>query len=522
MLLAVGGCARAEKGFVCTATGNALDDAVCADLAGKSYRPSLASDAEICARLFLDALGRRATNEEIAGCAGRDIDALLRSMQSTEGYRRTQKKRWADRLGYSDLFTDPILIKSLDGLVDDLYQGRLLYPDFVARVLSHPAFISRFIAYGLRETVTEGAFRAFLGRPATTPEIQDIDVLWSPWRRKYKEVEGVALTGTTARYAPPVIDPFACEAGVHACVSTIFGVTSLDFPRNGRTTLIALSDLSAEDWRALETPGRLLASTTMLDEAAADEVLQRFLGWDLGSRLPEARRILAERLRRTGDLVDLERVVLTSIAYRQSARADAEHPRPRALVDDPLAYGPTKMLDAESWLDSAGMFIGLDLGGCDDRYPNLPEDGYANVAPLDDTYPRKSDGSFDTWYRDTASAMGGCPGFLGRGESAPRARRTLAAIDTAAATDRAMIELCFVRDASSLLPAGVDARDRSAAALRSTAIQVWTRAWARMPEEPEVAALLEAASSGCDDCDAESLARGLCSAVLGGASYAVE
>lgn len=505
---------------------NPLDKVLCEEYAAAGYEPIQADAQELCTRLSVDLLGVRPSKAEIeASCAGKDIVDVVRSYQGSKQYRMTQRRRWADRFQYSDYTVDVMSIRKLDRLVDDLYRDRIGYKEFAQIALSHPGFVGRHIGYGQPDFVAEAAFKAFLGRSATTPERLDVGNLWKAWAGGGFFPGEDALVGDDAGFfgygVEPMVDPFACEAGVMSCRSTLLGDASIEFPRDGRETYILASDLTDADWDALREPGRLFTSLPMFWEAQVDEALVRYLGYDLGKIRPAARQRLVEHFKSTGgDLRKLERVIVTSWAYRQSATTTPE--RPSGIRFQPFAYGPTKAMIAETFLASVGALAGEDAGNCDWRYPNLPDWYYpgdeALDEALDDVYPRDADGNIDRWFRDLAVQMGGCPGTMDFNTYMPRERSNHVGLMAAVAQEEAVVELCFVRSAGGLIPEGVDPSDFRPAAVSATIRHVLDRAVGGATEA-EVAAIVAARLEGCPRCTSEAVARDLCAGIASGAEF---
>lgn len=508
---------------------NPLDVELNKEFQAAGYVPKEAPAVELCTRLWVDMLGVRPTATEIAQeCAGRDIGDVVRTLQRTPEYRETQRRRWADRFQYSEYFVDIYSIKQLDGLVDDLYRRKIGYADFAVDAMGSPGFSGRFIGYGQPDQVAQAAFQAFLGRAATRPEALDVGNLWRSWTGGYIVEDGpggpAAFTDPPAySFGPtPYIDPWACEAGVRECRSTILGDAVVSFPRNGREQFLSFDQLTEEDRDVLKAPGRLFVTTPMFWEAQVDDVLQRYLGYDLGTRLPDARQALVRWFRASGgDVVRLERVVLTSWAYRQSAYED--QPRPASLRFEGFAWGPTKPMLAEAWLASLSKVVGRDLGNCDWRYPNLPDWYYADpnidVVLGDDVhYKRNTDGTYDRWFRDAAGQMGGCPGSFDYSSYSARTRSTHIGLMTSVAQEELLVDLCLVGEAPALLPRGTAKDDTSAEALRAAATHVMARVHGRVPT-PEELSEVHAAMSGCRGCTAETVARDLCAGLAGGVEW---
>ncbi len=532
----------------CNANSDALDAALCPTFEAAGYEPIAASDTELCTRLSVDMVGLRPSAAWIQDrCAGRSPYDVVVSLQHTKEYRETQRRRWADRFQYNDSMVDVKSIHDLDELVDRLYSEEMSYPEFAEVALAHPGFVGRFIGYGQPDAVADAAFRAFLGRPATAPERLDVGNLWRPWSNQNVVVEdgGPPPNAAASRagadacpsdggpscgyygYGPvPQIDPLACEAGVHSCRSELLGSASVDFPAGSRTTPLAPDQLTVADWVALRTPGRLFTRQPMFWEAQVDEVLKRYLGYDLGQRRPEARLALIHWFQSTnGDLVRLERAVLVSWAYRQTAMDLPGRPRPESLMHDPIAYGPTKLMIPETWLASMGQVTGVPAGNCDWRYPNLPEwytpgyDTKLDALLSDVRFPKLADGRPDPAFRNRAASMGGCPGVIDYGSFTATTRNTNMGLLTAVAQEEAVVERCFLDAAPALVPEGLS----PAATGRDATIRVVEHAFRNTlgasPSSEDLAQTVFEVEADCPQCTAETMARDLCAGLSGGVEF---
>src|SRR5581483_4869915 len=110
---------------------------------------------------------------------------------------------------------------------------------------------------------------------------------------------------------------------------------------------------AAQSQRLMQLGGAFAARRDFW-EAAADRELKRFLGWwKEGVRhpdydVPEVRRVVADELVKAGNVPTIQRLIVTSLLYVASAQPSADH------ADPPLwSMGPTKLLAAEPWIDSA-------------------------------------------------------------------------------------------------------------------------------------------------------------------------
>lgn len=506
----------------CDGLTNPLDHAMCAEFYAADYKPLIAGDDELCSRLFIDTTGVRASAERIANeCAGKPAINVISGIQISDEYRRQMRRRWADRFSYSDAMVDALSIKELDRLVEDLYQEKISYKQFVIEAASHPGFVGRHNGYGQPDLTANAAFKAFLGRPATRPEMRDLANLWRPWITGFGVIDDVQDRANYGYGSAPMVDPQACNAGVASCESLLLGYSKLEFPGGTRVDSIRLVDLTPEQWDALRAPGRLFAELDATWEAQVDEALKRYLGYDLGELRPRARQALVDHFKKNdGNVVELERIILSSWAYRQTAKEVAGKERPEALRGSPIAYGPTKLMYAETWLHSIAAAIGRDIGECDWRYPNLPDfNGTPEIREMiGDYYPTDANGSIDTTFRSIARSVGGCPGAFDFGSFSISERTNNIGLITAVAQEEALIDLCFLGETPALFPPGLELSDKSEASLRETARHVLRRANGSVSEADlnEAVALYE---SGCPNCDVEGVARGLCSGLLGGIEF---
>jgi hypothetical protein len=509
-------------GDACAQVRNGVDRALCAEFASIDHQPLIASSDELCTRLSVDMLGRKPTPTERENCAAMDVVDVVTVYQNLDAYRKTQRRRWADRFGYADALVDPYAIKDLDALVDQLYRGESKYSDFATVALSHPAFVGRFISFGFPEEVAKAAFRIFLGRVATRPEASDLAPLWSAW------IAGGAFRAQDPEgftYGPiPYVDLVACEKDRRSCSSTLLGRATIELEPNGRTA-IPTAELTEQDWEQLRAPGRLFTSLDIFWESAVDEALEYYLGYDLGTLRPEVRDALVREFRQHQNIVELERAVLTSVAYVQSAREDADHPVPDAIKDLPLAHGPSKLMIPEAWLHSVGTAISTDVGDCDFRYPALSTTLYDAITfqpfdptDLEDFWPRKTDGTIDRTFSDMASAMGGCPGRFDFFSFTVTTRSNYLGLIAAVGQEEAALSLCLDSPAATLLPSDVSKTDASADSIRKTVGHVFTRLFGGATEE-EIGETTDRALAGCAGCNAEQVARQLCSGVSAGVEY---
>jgi hypothetical protein len=133
----------------------------------------------------------------------------------------------------------------------------------------------------------------------------------------------------------------------------------VDDTENIAGPLAAVGALDAPLRARLLSVGAALATREDFWEAAADRELKRFIGWwKDGIRrpdfdLPQVRTLLARELHKTGDLRWVQKLILTSLLYAGDAAPPSRVP---VGPEAPLwSMGSTKILAAESWLDSAAL-----------------------------------------------------------------------------------------------------------------------------------------------------------------------
>jgi hypothetical protein len=166
------------------------------------------------------------------------------------------------------------------------------------------------------------------------------------------------------------------------------------------------SSLAPADLAALETPGRLIAAQPEFAEAAVDAALVKYLGWWKAGTyrpdydLPAVRDALVKKFVADGyDIRKLENEIVTSVLYTQAARL-----APGQLASDPIwAFGPTRLLYAEAWLDTVGQGLNKSVGGCDFRFTGN------GANKIDGYYVWPASGAPKGFYFTTAQNLGGCP-----------------------------------------------------------------------------------------------------------------
>lgn len=320
--------------------------------------------ARLCRRLQQDLLGR-ADDAAPAGCSDASLDPLLRRLQAEPRYLLQSERQWRDALDLSpDL--DWRYLRRVYLLVDELHRGALRYDAFVAALLAEPAV-------ALSGFARSGAFTVFLGRRPSALEAEDFGRAFALWQSGYRQ--GGPDNLDVPEFGA-LIEPLACLS-LGGCQTTLFGgaaVQILPRPPNehGFSAPFAYEEATDAELAELGRPGARLAASPQIWEAAADHLLNRFLGWDDGAffprtpgvLLPKVRSALADFLASTGDLPAAERLLLSSWLYRQRAQ-DVPEPKPRPV----WAVGPLKRAPAETLLDGLLAGAPVDFGVSEPRYP---------------------------------------------------------------------------------------------------------------------------------------------------------
>ena len=392
----------------------------------------------LCRRLAIDLNGITPTASEISGICAQTppqiVDYYMNkasgpSSPSSPPYVYVNQRWWADSFQYqprgagTSFPTFEFYILDLDALVGQLYAGTIQYDEFTRRALASPAFARRFgiisnVNHDLIQIASQ-AYRVFIGREALPSEAQDFGNLWGGWAVNYVVATvgdagfpTCTQTGDTdgCRHDAVGLDGRQC-AGLQAltCESTVLGPYAA-IP--GTLGFVEYTDVnhgfSAADEQTAEAPGRAFIAQREWAEAAVDRVLVKYLGWwKAGVYLPDfqvpaVRDALVQYFINNGyDIRALEKEVLTSVLYTQQAAL-----QPGQQPANPLwAYGPTKVMYGEAWLDSLGQALGKKLGGCDYRFLADP---YVGTASFTYQYPLSA-GVSANYYPGQASLMGACP-----------------------------------------------------------------------------------------------------------------
>lgn len=393
---------------------NPVDRAICPSTWGVGLSTKPIVRAEACRRLHVDMLGIFPTHAQVQSrCEDEDWDQVVESLMREDAFIALNQRRWADTLAYDTESVSVERIFDMDRLVGKLYTGHIPYDQFAAVTSAHPVLTRRHDTPGDR---AEALFDLFMGRPPLGNERSDLGRLYNLWENGYYDHPelGIRLPDSHIRYrcldASGEPDPSA----LGECTSILYGYNELTLTpdlraqgEDGEWTMWA-GLLKSQEWSKLQLPGKLLARQGAFWEKAADDVLEGYLGYDLGRQVPAVREALVEHLlEHKGDVRALHHAVLTSQAYLQSATGDSQR-------QYRWSWGPLKQVEAEVWIDTLSQATGQDLGGCDWRI-NRPEsfleqNRVSTYALIQSSrWELDEEGSVRGDYRKLARTLGGCP-----------------------------------------------------------------------------------------------------------------
>lgn len=527
--------------------------------------PRDADRAELCRRMAIDLVGRIPTAAEQAACAGQTPAQMADAFMSQPGYLRTQRRAWAERLAFDGYLMWWGNAVEMDDLARRLYREEIRYDDFVGQIAVHPGFYARHQGDDWSAWVVS----TFLGRTARRDELDGLRPLTRPWMPRqfcdgavYYNLKQLGVSDAEAMTLCTLnlewgLQPCACQAGFGSpgCRSTTLGrtvdfgmegctgdyrdtlrVTRMTFPGNRPTTcpdgkpgchdrdllgkpLVPLPAIDDARRKRLGGLGEALAERTDFWEAAADRELKHLLGWWQSSfrrpdtDVPEVRAALAEELRRTGSVRAVQKLIVTSLLYAAPAEPPpgAAEPAP-----PPWSMGPTKLLAAESWLDSAGVAVGEVMGACDFRFINGFGLAYIfSDSALVERVPSTLGRTFSqAVYDATARALGGC--------DSDHPRPTVSSLGLTMAQHEVAQLVCGL--GSGVLPTGFKQSDTSDGALDGVVRHLYRRVLSREATDAEVAemrtdmrACLAAGKSAC--AGPEEATRWLCQRLIDSAEF---
>ena len=504
---------------------NPVNRGVCPSLWGVGLASQPVDRRQACRKLYVDMIGRYPTASEINGvCNTEDWSETVKALMATDEFVLVQQRRWADLLLYSNRIVNVERIYDADDLVRKAYQGYISWDLFAAVAASHPVLTRRYATAGDR---AEAAFRLFLHRPPYESERSDMGRLYSVWTMGYRDHSHLGrVPDAFLNYNCFDSDDNTPDAG--ACTSVLWGYNKIELSPDERREGEGEQEgtmwsgyMTADEWEAVQLPGRIMAEQTIFWEAAVDDVLMQYLGYDLGTSVQAVRHELVEYLlENEADIRSVHYAVATSLPYLQSNQGagDSEYR---------WTYGPLKQIDPEGWLDSVKRTTGVQLGTCDHRIPN-PEDfldeemganGWTFALVNNSRWVINEDRELVTDYRSLAQTLGGCP------NNEIGSRFTTVSILNTAVQEAYVAEVCDPSlagggvSASVLLPEGMD---RSTALSTSAAQDIVARQtrlfFGREPTDYELEQV-EAYADACTPkpCTAESFARPTCFALLSSA-----
>jgi hypothetical protein len=308
-----------------------------------------------------------------------------------------------------------------------------------------------------------------------------------------------------------------------ACTSVLWGFNRLilrpDFRANDNQTWAG--NLTDDEWRLLQTPGRIIGAWPEVWEKAASDVLSLYLGYDLVQYVPTVVQALVEHvLAHGGDIRSAHHAVATSRLYLQSTKCGDEDCDPAAEDVPPWTFGPLRQADPELWVNSLRALTDQAKRGCDHRIP-MPDDLLESIAGLqlvdDSLWSLDDEDDIEMGYADLVKTLGGCPDNEVSGRF-----KTVSILNTATQEGYAA-EICNPAmtedggiEAEILLPKsmGPSAELTDDVAVRTLEHQIGV--FFGRPATDEEREMATTGASACvpKPCSAESFGRSLCFALL--------
>ncbi|MFV8752604.1 DUF1549 domain-containing protein [Nannocystaceae bacterium ST9] len=510
---------------------NPVNIGMCKSTWGVGIETQAIDRRQACRKLYVDMIGRYPTPAEINDvCSNEDWGETVKSLMATPEFVLVQQRRWSDLLLYNNRITNIERIFDMDDLVRKVYQGYVPWDLFAAVTVSHPVLVRRYATPGDR---AEAVFRLFLHRPPYEAERSDMGRMFSVWSNGYRDH---SYLGTV----PDAYINYDCVNGgenpsdedIGQCTSILWGYNQLTLEPDERREISGEQEglmwsgyLTADEWEQLQLPGRVMAQQDTFWEAAVDDVLIQYLGYDLGTELQAVRFELKNYLlENAADIRAVHYAVATSVAYLQSSQGyDGSKFR--------WAYGPLKQAPAEAWIDSVKRTTGTKLGTCDHRIP-FPEDllydsegnplnGWAFALLNNSRWVIDNQREVVRDYQYLAQTLGGCP------SNEVSSRFTTVSILGTAVTEAFVAEVCDpavanqgnVAEISILLPEGMNRDQVLDETVAQDIVARQTRLfYGREPTEFELEAAVDYADQCTPKpCDAEHFARPVCFALLSGA-----
>ncbi|MGM0556635.1 MAG: DUF1549 domain-containing protein [Myxococcota bacterium] len=392
---------------------NPVNAGLCPSLWGVGLSHHEIDKTQACRRVYADMAGRFPTSQEAAECRDKPWDETVSSLLDSDDFVLVNQRFWADKLLYNNESVSIVRIYDADNLVEKLYRGRVPYDQFAAVISAHPVLTRRYSTAGDR---SEALFWLLMGRPPLGNERSDLARLYNLWDNGYYDHEelGMRLPDAFIEYECLTDDGQINDETKGECTSILWGYNELILRPDIRAEgddgdkRMWSGQLRTDEWEKLQAPGRILSQQRAFWEKAVDDVLEQYLGYELGTQVPEVRDQLVEYfLEHNADMRSLHYAVATSVAYRQSAFGDTESPYR-------WTYGPIKQVHAETWIDSIEQATGYDLAKCDHRLPETRDlersDRLSALALLQNSrWELDDDGEVRNDYRQLAQSLGGCP-----------------------------------------------------------------------------------------------------------------
>ncbi|PRQ03072.1 hypothetical protein ENSA5_18430 [Enhygromyxa salina] len=505
---------------------NPVNRGVCTNLWGVGLATQPVDRRQACRKLYADMVGRYPTPAELNGvCNNEDWSETVKALMATDEFVLVQQRRWADLMLYNNRIVNVERIFDQDDLVRKAYQGYVPWDLFAAVTASHPVLVRRYDTAGDR---AEAAFRLFLHRPPYESERSDMARLYAVWTNGYREHSHLGTVPDAYVNYNCVLGSDGQDADAGACTSVLWGHNKLTLEPDDRREnsgeqegIMWSGYMTADEWEAVQLPGRIMAQETIFWEAAVDDVLMQYLGYDLGTEVQAVRHeLVTYLLENEADIRSVHYAVATSIPYLQSSQGydDSEFR---------WTFGPLKQIAPEGWLDSIKRTTGADLATCDHRISH-PEDyldedmganGWTFALINNSRWIINEDRDLVTDYRGLAQTLGGCP------TNEIGGRFTTVSILNTAVQEAYVAEVCDPAlqgggvSASILLPEGMDASTALTADVAQEIVARQTRLfYGREPSEYEIAQV-EGYADQCTPkpCTAESFARPTCFALLSSA-----
>lgn len=505
---------------------NPIDEAMCPYLWGVGLDTRPVDDEQACRRIYADLRGQFPSYDEIKeNCLGRPINNVAEALIESDAFVFQNQRRWADTLRYNNIAVSLERIYDADILVGKMYAGLLRYDNFVEVVSAHPVFVRR---YDNSRDRAEALFNIFVGRPPYDDERADMAKLYGLWSNGYFDHPELGIRLPDAFVEHRCIGNLGQidDASSGECTSVLWGFNRVVLkPDHRAINNQTWSEVLTEDeWKLLQSPGRILGKWPVVWEHAVEDVLQLYLGYDIGKSVPLVTQKLVEYvLRQSGDIRAAHYAVVTSQLYLQSSECagtacsnQTDYPQ--------WTYGPLRQADAEIWLDSIGNMVKSPQGACDHRLPaanQLMDDsplGYEVVAAsrwsLDLNATRLE---VDDRYANLAQTLGGCP------DNEVSGRFKAIGILSTATQEAFVTGLCNPGGQErggvpieAILPSNIGKNDALSADLAEQITRFQIGAFfTRQPVEAEIE-MARSSAEACSPgpCDAEDYARVSCYALL--------